>query len=1200
MPKHDNKTTNKQDPGAKLLKEQFSDLSTSRSAWRSTGAALYKESKQRVPPEQAKDHTRAKNENVSAEGRIARFLERLERVITREATKSSRDSGYDRLQQRLLTAAVIDTTDANLVEKIARGLFQSEKRAALERGHGQQAQGADFDQVKDDYIKLVDEKRSVQLRSLPTWTDYLAKNDAHYPSWFRYLAIRSVLKMGEFDRDTPKFGKRSKDTIAAFPELNSEALGFVYKALSDPASIAPKNEALLVPFRAALTSKSFAGLYAVALVECNQTIDRSRLEGEWRKYDKGSNYKILEKDLASKGTGWCTASGAAQAHIQGGDFYVYYTKDDQGLCSVPRVAIRMVNNKIAEIRGIGARQELEPEFVAVVEEKGSTLRGYENFKKASADMKLLTAIDQRCCRRDAEGKLVEHLTPDPPLTIEELGFLYEVDSKISSFGYARDPRIDLIKGARPNLKADYATMYGVDISQVAIAKGEITEDTRLYVGGLGRSDYRILQDRREPLIICGAVDFRGTPINSIPQGVVFNDSAIFEGCTSLTSIPQGLVFNKKASFSGCTSLTSIPQGAVFNDSAIFEGCTSLTSIPQGVVFYGQADFRECTALTSISEGVVFNGQADFRECTALTSISEGVVFKGDAHFYGCSALTSILQGVVFYGQADFRECTALTSISEGVVFNGQADFRECTALTSISEGVVFKGYAHFYGCSALTSILQGVVFYGQADFSECTALTSISEGVVFNGGAYFGGCSALTSILQGVVFNGDAHFYGCSALKSIPQGVVFNGGAYFGGCSALTSILQGVVFYGQADFRECTALTSIPEGVVFNGEASFRGCTALTSIPRNTIFKGPADFTDCTALIDIGEGTEFHGWYNFNRCRSLRSDPIAEIRGIGARQELESEFVHIVEEEGSTLPGYEKFKKASADMKMLTAIDQRCCRRDAEGKIAEHLTPEPPLTGEELRFLYEVDSKISSFRYDRDPRIDEIKRARPNVKEDYATMYGVDSSQVAIEKGEITDATRVYAGGLKPDDYRILQDRSGPLIIFGAVDFRGTPINSIPQGVVFNQGALFGGCTYLTSIPQGAVFKGDTYFDGCTALTSIPQGVVFNGDAIFYGCTSLTSIPQGVVFNGGANFASCTYLTSIPQGVVFNGIASFRDCTSLTSIPRNTIFKAKADFNGCTALVEIGEGTEFHGQYDFENCPALRSDPKVFDGRRVT
>jgi hypothetical protein len=353
----------------------------------------------------------------------------------------------------------------------------------------------------------------------------------------------------------------------------------------------------------------------------------------------------------------------------------------------------------------------------------------------------------------------------------------------------------------------------------------------------------------------------------------------------------------------------------------------------------------------------------------------------------------------------------------------------------------------------------------------------------------------------------------------------------------------------------------------------------------------------------------------------MANNKIAEIRGIGAKQELEPEFVDVVEEKGSTLPGYEKFKKASADMRLLTAIDQRCCRRDAEGKVAEFLTPEPPLTGEELRFLYEVESEISSFGYATDPRISQIKKARPNVKEDYATMYGVDIFHVAIAKDEITEDTRLYVGGLQPDDYRILQDRRGPLIICGRVDLSRTPINSIPQGVVFNGYADFRNCISLTSIRQGVVFNGDANFYACTALTSIPKevvfngyanfrdctslasipkGVVFNGVAHFHGCASLTSIPQGVVFNSDTDFSDCTSLTSISQGVVFKGTAFFYNCTSLTSIPRNTIFKGDANFYGCTALVHIGEGTEFHGDYDFENCPALRSDPKLFDRRRVT
>lgn len=61
--------------------------------------------------------------------------------------------------------------------------------------------------------------------------------------------------------------------------------------------------------------------------ECNQANDRSRIEGEWRKYDQGSVPAILERDLQGKGTGWCTATGRAPQQLKDGDFHVYYTDD---------------------------------------------------------------------------------------------------------------------------------------------------------------------------------------------------------------------------------------------------------------------------------------------------------------------------------------------------------------------------------------------------------------------------------------------------------------------------------------------------------------------------------------------------------------------------------------------------------------------------------------------------------------------------------------------------------------------------------------------------------------------------------------------------------------------------------------------------------------------------------------------------------
>ena len=56
-------------------------------------------------------------------------------------------------------------------------------------------------------------------------------------------------------------------------------------------------------------------------------------------------------------------------HIEGGDFYVYYTKDEKSEYTNPRIAIRTENGKLAEVRGIAENQNLESNMEKVVEEK---------------------------------------------------------------------------------------------------------------------------------------------------------------------------------------------------------------------------------------------------------------------------------------------------------------------------------------------------------------------------------------------------------------------------------------------------------------------------------------------------------------------------------------------------------------------------------------------------------------------------------------------------------------------------------------------------------------------------------------------------------------------------------------------------------------------------------------------------------------
>lgn len=64
----------------------------------------------------------------------------------------------------------------------------------------------------------------------------------------------------------------------------------------------------------------------------------------------------------------------AKSQLEKGDFYVYYSEKD-GANTKPRIAIRMENNKIGEIRGIQENQNLDPYMIDTLEAKLKDLSG---------------------------------------------------------------------------------------------------------------------------------------------------------------------------------------------------------------------------------------------------------------------------------------------------------------------------------------------------------------------------------------------------------------------------------------------------------------------------------------------------------------------------------------------------------------------------------------------------------------------------------------------------------------------------------------------------------------------------------------------------------------------------------------------------------------------------------------------------------
>lgn len=333
--------------------------------------------------------------------------------------------------------------------------YDLQKRIARERGYGDMEI---TNEMKEETVEVLQDD---QAESLMEWSEYLRSdgNGHIYPDWFKVYVWESLKKMGEFDREKGKFKKRTKSTTAPWPELNAETLAYVWDKINHGVV---KGDAVDDEKLANLLNNgNFSTLYAHALHEAETggiTPElREITEGTWVKYDQtqSSDYSdsyeengeyaynaliyneaamSLSQSLYSKGTGWCSARfGIADRQLSMGDFYVYYTLDDQGNYTIPRIAIRMERGVVAEVRGIEPNQNLESNMIDIAYKKLKTLPGGDEYFEKVKNMKRLTEIDERV---KGSGEL----------TADDIKFL-RFSGRIKGFGYYKDPRIEeLLQG----------------------------------------------------------------------------------------------------------------------------------------------------------------------------------------------------------------------------------------------------------------------------------------------------------------------------------------------------------------------------------------------------------------------------------------------------------------------------------------------------------------------------------------------------------------------------------------------------------------------------------------------------------------------------------------------------------------------------------------------------------------------------------
>ena len=407
---------------------------------------------------------RASNVSDKKRERLLKYFERLEELHNK-VSKTKSVNGEKLLKSFYYDLYVIKP------ENIPDAYFQNQVRLARERGYG------NIELTEEDKRRMTEEVIDDQKKSLDKWIEYFLYDEESksYEMWEKYWVFQGLQNLGKYDKETGKFSKRDKSTVYPFPPVEREYIFTTLKLMEDFLKDKKSEEDI----KQALSTGNFKLLYEYVIKQSflKGEHQSNSTDGKWIKYEQGSDYNILRNSLQGYYTGWCTAAGEnfAKSQLAGGDFYVYYSLDKNGEAKVPRIAIRMDGkDKIGEIRGIADNQNMEPEMMPILEEKLKEFPDKDKYLKKEHDMKLLTLIDKKA------NNNIE-------LTLDELKFLYEIDGKITGFGYEKDPRIEEIKRKR-NERRDYSLIFNVKEEEIALSQEEWLNNPEKFKFFLGSID----------------------------------------------------------------------------------------------------------------------------------------------------------------------------------------------------------------------------------------------------------------------------------------------------------------------------------------------------------------------------------------------------------------------------------------------------------------------------------------------------------------------------------------------------------------------------------------------------------------------------------------------------------------------------------------------------------------------------------------
>ena len=658
-----------------------------------------------------------------------------------------------------------------LIKELPESYIEHQRAIARQNGRG-----ADFEKDfnKEHELKILQEQ---QRESFLRWFDYIMGMDAGVvnvsPPWLRYILLEELLEIGIYNPIKDSFSQRTHETVGAYPQLNEEAFSEVYTSLkSYYEGDYNFEEPNLLELIKKDERRAFANIYAQRLNELNKLavkFDPEETEGEWIKYDRGNtnHAQDLFDSLQNQNTGWCTANACSMAitQVDGGDFYVYYSKDVNGEFTAPRIAIRMEDKRIVEVRGRANDQNLDREIskTNILEDKLKEFGDEgKRYKQKSQDMKLLTKIEAKVQSADE-------------LSSDELRFLYEIDRNIQRFGYSKDPRIHEIISQRDQNK-DYARIFNIEVSEVTSNKGDVLSGkAKVFIGALELES----ED-----------DLSRVQLKAVIGDANFKSLKSARGLESLTYIGESAYLYNLTSAEGLENLTRIGWYANFNNLISSKGLGNLTHI------HGDANFKSLKSARGLESLTYIGRSANFENLTSAEGLENLTRIGGSANFEnlisseGLENLTRIGGNAYFDNLTSAEGLENLTRIDIDAYFDNLTSSEGLESLTYIGWNANFNNLISARGLESLTRIGGSANFYNLISAEGLENLTRIGIDANFENLISARGLESL------IYIGGDANFNNLISAK---------------GLESLTYIGRSANFHNLTSAEELKNLTRISD-----------------------------------------------------------------------------------------------------------------------------------------------------------------------------------------------------------------------------------------------------------------------------------------------------------------------------------------------------------------------------------------------------